>query len=139
MSNPSNRIFSAEEAFKHFPERLVIARKHRNMYANSLAISADLRQSTVSNYETGKTKPTSSNFFRICEILDTHPNYLCGLSDQIEYRNLAVLIEDMLMNMSKNDQEFIFNFIRDFRKHFYSEKGRENHYVVPYPGASARY
>lgn len=135
MNTPSNRKFSTEEAFKQFPERLVIARRHRGVYANSLAISAELRQSTISNYETGKNKPTSFNFFRICEILNTHPNYLCGLSDQIEYKNFAVLIEDLMMEMSSTDQQFIYNFIKEFRDHYYNKETTGNHYVVPYPGA----
>lgn len=134
MNKPSNRTFSKEEAFRVFPERLVVARRHRNIYANKLAVLAELRQSTISNYETGKVQPTTFNFFKLCEVLDTHPNYLCGLSDQIEYKNLAVLIEDLMMEMSVRDQRFIYDFIKDFYEHYYSDNIDKGHYVVPQPG-----
>lgn len=135
MEKPSNRVFSVDTAFKHFPRRLIIAREVRNVYANSLALMAGLTQATVSNYETGKNRPTAENFFKLCKVLRTHPNFMCGLSDQIEFKNYSVMIEEQMMNMSANDQKFIYKFICDFKAHYYEKEIYGGELVVPFPGA----
>jgi len=115
-----------------FPKRLLIARRYRGYSSKMLASLCNFRPSTISDYENGKNRPTLANFLTLCEVLDTHPNYLYGLSDQIEYNNYAVLLEKIFKKIGRDDQGFLYKIIKDFYKQYYKKKKKKAKKPVTY-------
>ena len=121
-----------KEVLSQFGERLAIARKKRNLTGRELAAKMKVTQSAISTYEARGQLPNSFTLISICECLRTHPNYLFGYSDQIEIRNYAAVLEDILKKMGYDDQKFVFKFIKLYNERRKSEV-RKIHPIVAEP------
>lgn len=64
-----------------FSDRLVKARWRKGMNQDTLADELGINVVSISNYETGKTMPSSFLLKCICEVLDVSADWLLGLKD----------------------------------------------------------
>lgn len=63
---------------KIFGERLKKLRLKRGMYQIDLADEFKITRPAVSAWECGVKEPSIENILKLCDILDTTPNYLLG-------------------------------------------------------------
>ena len=60
--------------------RLKAIREIRKKTANQVASDLNMKQSTYSNYETGRRCPRADVLMEFCEYFDVEPNYIYGVS-----------------------------------------------------------
>lgn len=61
-----------------FPDRLRMAREHRDLSQGKLAERAGLQPSAVSHFETGGRKPSFDNLKRLADALNVTTDFLLG-------------------------------------------------------------
>lgn len=64
-----------------FPQRLTAARKFRRMNQMDLARRTRLKQSAISQFETGRRTPSFHNLRRLADALEVSADYLLGRSN----------------------------------------------------------
>ena len=88
-------------------ENLRIIREKRGKSQISITVNLGIAQENISNYESGKSKPTVDNLIKMAKYLDTSTDYLLGLTnDQTPTRlfnksNLTEKELDFLIKFSK--------------------------------------
>ena len=65
-----------------FSDRLVKARWRKGLNQETLADELGINVVSISNYETGKTMPSSFLLKCICEVLDVSADWLLGLKEK---------------------------------------------------------
>lgn len=65
-----------------FSDRLIKARWRKGMNQGTLADELGINVVSISNYETGKTMPSSFLLKCICEVLDVSADWLLGLREK---------------------------------------------------------
>lgn len=63
-------------------DRLIAARKLRDMSQQELATAAGFQASAISHYETGTRQPSCENLRYLAETLEVSADYLLELSDK---------------------------------------------------------
>jgi transcriptional regulator with XRE-family HTH domain len=71
-------------AVKIFSERLTAARRIRQLSQGELARKTRLKQSAISQFETGRRSPSFHNLLRIANALEVSGDYLLGRSNSVE-------------------------------------------------------
>jgi len=61
-----------------FKERLLLARRRRDLSQEQLADKAGLFKTDVSKYERGQSMPTVARLMRLADVLDVTLDWLCG-------------------------------------------------------------
>jgi len=69
---------------KIFSERLSAARRFRQLSQGELARKTRLKQSAISQFETGRRSPSFHNLRRIADALEVSGDYLLGRSNSVE-------------------------------------------------------
>jgi transcriptional regulator with XRE-family HTH domain len=72
-----------------FSKRLSAARKFRRLSQIDLARKTRLKQSAISQFETGRRAPSFHNLLRLADALDVTADYLMGRSDFTEKQPLS--------------------------------------------------
>jgi transcriptional regulator with XRE-family HTH domain len=67
-----------------FSRRLSTARKIRRLSQDDLARKTRLKQSAISQFETGRRSPSFHNLRRLADALDVNGDYLMGRSNFLE-------------------------------------------------------
>jgi len=73
-----------------FSQRLTSARKFRSLSQIDLARKTRLKQSAISQFETGRRAPSFHNLLRLANALDVTADYLMGRSDFAELPAQAI-------------------------------------------------
>lgn len=61
-----------------FSERVLELRLKHRWSQEKLGQRLDAGQALISSYEVGRQMPLVANLIKLCEVLDTTPNYLLG-------------------------------------------------------------
>jgi transcriptional regulator with XRE-family HTH domain len=67
-----------------FSQRLSTARKFRRLSQGELARKTRLKQSAISQFETGRRAPSFHNLRRLADALEVSADYLLGRSNSVE-------------------------------------------------------
>ena len=67
-----------------FSQRLSAARKFRGLSQIDLARKTRLKQSAVSQFETGRRAPSFHNLLRLADALEVSADFLLGRSNSVE-------------------------------------------------------
>ena len=67
-----------------FAQRLSAARKFRRLSQEELAQKTQLKQSAISQFETGRRSPSFENLRRVADALEISADYLLGRSSFVE-------------------------------------------------------
>ena len=65
----------------NFNEKLRQARKAKGITQEDLADEIGSHPASVSNYETGRSMPSTLTLIDLCEVLDVSADWLLGLKD----------------------------------------------------------
>jgi transcriptional regulator with XRE-family HTH domain len=76
--------YRIELTMKIFSERLSAARKFRQLSQGELALKTRLKQSAISQFETGRRSPSFHNLRRIADALEVSGDFLLGRSNSVE-------------------------------------------------------
>lgn len=71
-------------AMNIFSQRLSAARKFRRLSQGELARKTHLKQSAISQFETGRRAPSFHNFRRLADALEVSADFLLGRSNSVE-------------------------------------------------------
>lgn len=70
------------ERLQAFQDRLLLARRHRGMSQEGLAMKARLFKTDISKYERGQSMPTLIRLVRLADALSMSTDYLLGRSEE---------------------------------------------------------
>lgn len=86
---------------KQFSQRVRALRLKRGMQSQVIAEKAGIARSTYAGYETQDRFPPIETLTKLAEILNTSTDYLVGLTDDPEPKELTRNINDYLKNMDR--------------------------------------
>jgi transcriptional regulator with XRE-family HTH domain len=73
------------ERLQVFQERLLIARRRREMTQEEVAEQAHLFKTDISKYERGQSQPTLPRLARIADVLKVSTDYLLGRCEEMTH------------------------------------------------------
>jgi transcriptional regulator with XRE-family HTH domain len=98
------------------PLRLKELRKQRHLSQRDLADKLQVAQQTIGGWETGRTEPNNELLSKLADFFGVTVDYLLGrTNDQHEEVLAAAHLNKELKDMSKEQQQAIFDFI-EFQK-----------------------
>lgn len=100
-----------------FPQRLVAARKKRELSQDDLAQRSGLKPAAVSHFETGARKPSFDNLRRLADALSVTADYLLGRTDDPEgFAESDVAFRHGFEKLSSDQREIALDFIKVLAK-----------------------
>jgi transcriptional regulator with XRE-family HTH domain len=100
-----------------FRQRLVSARRLRDLNQEELAKRAGLQPAAVSHFETGARKPSFDNLRKLSQALTVSIDYLMGRTDDPEgIADATVAFRDQLKGLTSDQRDLAFNFIEMLKK-----------------------
>lgn len=98
--------------------KIRLLRKKRNVSQEELAARLDVRTSTLSSIETGKTFPSYSTFTKLCEVLEIHPKDLFDdpVTKKSENPEIIREINLILSELDKEKLLYIHGITKVFSK-----------------------
>lgn len=127
-----------------FPNRLKLLRCEKKWTQKQLAEKLNYGYTAISNYESGKNKPSYDDLIKIAKVFNVSTDYLLGIS-KIRYRalsdeevcefklNLKELIE-CFSTLNEDEQNYFVLQIKNYIDHVKSKKvyGQkdDNNYIV---------
>lgn len=100
-----------------FRNRLVAARRLRDMNQEKLAEKAGLKPAAISHFETGARKPSFDNLRKLSQALTVSIDYLMGKTDDPEgVADVNVAFRNELLGLSDEQRELALGFIEMLKK-----------------------
>lgn len=100
-----------------FPQRLVAARKKRELSQEDLAQKSGLQPAAISHFETGARKPSFDNLRRLADALNVTADYLLGRTDDPEgFAEADVAFRHGFEKLSSDQREIALDFIKVLAK-----------------------
>ncbi len=100
-----------------FPQRLVAARKKRELSQDDLAHKSGLQPAAISHFETGARKPSFDNLRRLADALNITADYLLGRTDDPEgFAEADVAFRHGFEKLSSGQREIALDFIEVLAK-----------------------
>lgn len=93
-------------------DRLILARKSKNMKQKDVATMLNITRSCYANYEQGLREPEIDTLKKLCLIFDISADYLIGLEDERQ-KSLTINNNFNTNNFSHNDIDINFNIKKD--------------------------
>ena len=79
-----------------FPVKLKELLRDNNISQKQLADELNTSQPTVNRWIKGENEPSLKTLVKICEILNTTPNYILGYNDSGNYMPYGLKVEEVL-------------------------------------------
>ncbi|MDA3832073.1 MAG: helix-turn-helix transcriptional regulator [Spirochaetales bacterium] len=96
-----------------FQQRLVAARKLRDLNQEKLANRAGLQPAAVSHFETGVRKPSFDNLKKLAQALEVTTDYLLGKADDPEgFGDVNMAYRDELKGLTEEQRKITMSFIK---------------------------
>lgn len=96
-----------------FQQRLVAARKLRDLNQEALSKRTGLQPAAISHFETGTRKPSFDNLRKLAMALEVTTDYLLGKTDDPEgYGDVNVAFRDELKGLTAEQRDMALSFIQ---------------------------
>jgi transcriptional regulator with XRE-family HTH domain len=99
-------------SYNIFQQRLLAARKKRDMSQDGLAQKSGLKPAAISHFETGARKPSFDNLRKLADALNVTADYLLGRTDDPEgFAEADVAFRHGFEKLSSEQRDIAMDFI----------------------------